>query len=111
MPFLAGALERFHPDRLVDVGRLAHGTALRLLAMARHDASARLVSRAIRLGLARAGQAETALGNRFYLQDELTLWQFFKPLTQVATQLPVFFFGRAVCFGLQVCIAFFHLRR
>ncbi|RJF95280.1 hypothetical protein D3871_17745 [Noviherbaspirillum saxi] len=48
----AVTLEQFHPDCTVDPGRFAHGTALRLLAMARHVASPRLVPQANRLGLA-----------------------------------------------------------
>jgi hypothetical protein len=51
MDCLVEALERIQPDWLADAGRLAPGTALRLLAMPRHAASPRLVPRAIRLGL------------------------------------------------------------
>jgi hypothetical protein len=87
------ALERFQPDCAVDPGRFARGTALRLLAMARHVASNltlipsppsgegsylhpspsgrrdgdegwRLVPRANRLGLASHSQAESALAAR-----------------------------------------------
>jgi putative phosphoribosyl transferase len=54
-------LERFQPDCAVDPGRFARGTALRLLAMARHVASTRLVPQANRLGLASHSQAESAL--------------------------------------------------
>jgi hypothetical protein len=56
-------LERFQPDCAVDPGRFARGTALRLLAMARHVASTRLVPRANRLGLASHSQAESALAD------------------------------------------------
>jgi hypothetical protein len=54
-------LERFQPACAVDPGRFARGTALRLLAMARHVASTRLVPQANRLGLASHSQAESAL--------------------------------------------------
>jgi hypothetical protein len=54
-------LEPFQPDCAVDPGRFARGTALRLLAMARHVASPRLVPQANRLGLAWHSQAESAL--------------------------------------------------
>ena len=55
------ALDRFRPACPVNVGRFARGTALRLLAMARHVASPRLVPQANRLGLAWYSQAESAL--------------------------------------------------
>jgi hypothetical protein len=55
------SLERFQPDCAVDPGRFARGTALHLLAMARHVASTRLVPQANRLGLASHSQAESAL--------------------------------------------------
>jgi hypothetical protein len=58
-------LERFQPDCAVDPGRFARGTALRLLAMARHVASTRLVPQANRLGLASHSQAESALAACF----------------------------------------------
>jgi hypothetical protein len=57
-------LERFQPACAVDPGRFARGTALRLLAMARHVASPRLVPQANRLGLASHSQAESALVRR-----------------------------------------------
>jgi hypothetical protein len=60
-PAGADPLERFQPDCAVDPGRFARGTALRLLAMARHVASTRLVPQANRLGLASHSQAESAL--------------------------------------------------
>jgi hypothetical protein len=56
-------LERFQPDCAVDPGRFARGTALRLLAMARHVASTRLVPQANRLGLASHSQTESALAD------------------------------------------------
>src|SRR4051794_22132422 len=57
----AGELERIRPDRLAAAGRIARGTALRLLAVPRYDSSARLVPQAIRLGLAQSREAEYAL--------------------------------------------------
>jgi hypothetical protein len=45
-------VEQFWPDCTVYAGRLTRGTALRLLAMACHVASPRLVPHAIRLGIA-----------------------------------------------------------
>ncbi|WP_158597902.1 hypothetical protein [Noviherbaspirillum saxi] len=48
---LSARLEQFPPDCTADAGRFARGTALRLLAMARHVASPRLVPQANRLGL------------------------------------------------------------
>jgi hypothetical protein len=54
-------LERFQPDCAVDPGRFARGTALRLLAMAGHVASTRLVPQANHLGLASHSPAESAL--------------------------------------------------
>jgi len=47
-----GLLEHFRLDCAVDPGLFAHGTALQLLAMARHAASPRLVPQANNLGLA-----------------------------------------------------------
>src|SRR6478752_10379090 len=43
-------LTHVRPDWLVAAGRIARGTALRLLAVPRYDSSARLVPQAIRLG-------------------------------------------------------------
>jgi hypothetical protein len=62
--FLFSPIERFQPDCTVDAGRFARGTALRLLAMARHVASPRLVPQANRLGLAWYSQAGSALAPR-----------------------------------------------
>jgi hypothetical protein len=67
-------LERFQPDCAVDPGRFARGTALRLLAMARHVASTRLVPQANRLGLASHSQAESALEACKFFDD--TVMQF-----------------------------------
>jgi hypothetical protein len=46
----AAGLARVRPDWLAAAGRIARGTALRLLAVPRYDSSARLVPQAIRLG-------------------------------------------------------------
>jgi hypothetical protein len=69
----AVALERFQPACAVDPGRFARGTALRLLAMARHVASTRLVPQANRLGLASHSQAESALDTQKQMEKSYSL--------------------------------------
>ena len=57
----SGCLERFRPDFPADAGCFAHGTALRLLAMAHHVASLHLVPRANHFGLAWCSPTESTL--------------------------------------------------
>ncbi|MEN3294256.1 MAG: hypothetical protein V7642_3509, partial [Burkholderiales bacterium] len=99
-------LERFQPDCTVDPGRFARGTALRLLAMARHVASTRLVPQANRLGLASHSQAESALEACKFFDDTVMRFALVKVERLASRRIKCLSIREIACLTGEMVLAF-----